>query len=935
MQGDTAYDYKIPGYSFRSIEAKWQSKWQNQRRQPQEQTAQGRPTYYILNMFPYPSGAGLHVGHYIGYIASDILARYHKHKGYHVMNPMGFDAFGLPAEQYAIQTGQHPAITTAKNIQQFITQLKAIALDFNWERMVNTSDPSYYRWTQWIFLQLFNAWYNKETQKAAPIETLVALFTRNGNSQVDAACDADTPIFSAESWNNFSETAKQAILLHYRLAYLKEGMVNWCEALGTVLANEEVKDGFSERGGHPVTRKKMKQWYLRITAYIDRLLEGLKPLDWPSATKEIQRHWIGRSEGTEIDFRVKNQPHTITVFTTRPETIFGACFLVIAPEHPFAAVITQQTADPAIATYIQQAKNYMERNRLTLSTSLSGVFTGSYALHPFTEAPLPIWIADYVLPHYGSGAVMGVPAHDKRDDNFAKTFGLPTLQIIKPKIPVENGPYEGMLGEMINSEFLNGLSVTEAFENIVQQLIQRQLGKFKIHYKLQDPIFSRQRYWGEPIPIYYKADGLPYALSTDQLPLELPNITNYQPNPSGDPPLSNALNWSTPAGHALELTTMPSWAGASWYFLRYMDPHNSKAFIDPLHEAHWKKVDCYIGGREHATGHLLYARFVTKLLHDLGYIHMDEPFPKLFHQGMLQCHSAWIYRIKNSDTFVSFNLKSGYDVTPIYIPITFVQNGYLNIEALKLWRTEFAHATFILENGQYLCGQKMEKMSKSKHNVINPDSIIEQYGADALRLYLLFLGPLEQTKQWNPTGIEGITRFLNKVWRLIHQAKASWPVVEVEPTVMKTLHTTVKKVTEAITSYSFNTAISSLMICVNTLSTFQHIDQPTIERLILLLAPFAPHIAAELWEDIGHKEVITTVAFPSWQENYIQETHFQYPIAINGKVRTKITLHNHTLSPTLEKEILSDPIIQKWLVGKRTEKVIIVPHRIINIVALP
>ncbi|WP_342264930.1 leucine--tRNA ligase [Cardinium endosymbiont of Philonthus spinipes] len=922
-------------YIFTEIEKKWQNRWKTQKSMIDRSSfiVKNVPKYYILNMFPYPSGSGLHVGHYMGYVASDILSRYYKHSGYHVMNPMGFDAFGLPAEQHAIQTGQHPAITTAKNIEKYIAQLDQVALDFDWDQSVNTSEPAYYKWTQWIFLQMFNGWYNTATQKASPIETLIQEFDGQGNTKVQAACDEHTPIFSAEEWNAFSETEKQAKLLHYRLAYLKDSTVNWCEALGTVLANEEVKDGVSERGGYPVVRKKMKQWSLRMTAYAERLLADLEGLDWPLSTKEMQRNWLGKSQGAEITFRVQGQRgETITVFTTRPETIFGACFIALAPEHPWASFMAQQTGDAELTAYIEQAKNRSERSRLAEATFLSGVFVGACVIHPFTGAPLPIWVADYVLASYGSGAIMGVPAHDKRDYIFAQSFDLLILPVIESTMLVEDGPYEAPTGRMINSDFLNGFSVPEAAEKVMQQLTQKRIGRHKVNYRLQDPIFSRQRYWGEPFPIYYKENGLPYALAQDQLPLVLPEVSSYKPNKSGAPPLGNALNWSTPEGYPLDLHTMPGWAGSSWYFLRYMDPHNAEAFLSKEKAAYWKGVDFYIGGAEHATGHLLYARFWTKLLYDLGYIDINEPFPKLLHQGMIQQLTAIVYRLKEQNIFVSAGLISKYEVIPMYVPITFVEKGVLDLKALKNWRPEFADAGFLLEEGKYICGGKIEKMSKSKYNVVDPDRVIAEYGADALRLYLMFLGPLEQSKPWDLSGIEGASRFLNKAWRFVHHAKVSWATAEPTHEMVKIIHQTIKKVTESIQKCSFNTAISSLMICLNRLSTFEKVTQSMVENFILLLEPFAPYMAAELWEMIGNTGNITEVAFPLWNETYLEEKSFEYAIAVNGKVRTKMVFNYDASSMAIEKAVLANGVIQKWIGGKSPKNVVVVPNKMVNVV---
>ena len=780
---------------------------------------------------------------------------------------------------------------------------------------------------------MFNAWYNIDTQKAAPIETLIEAFTRHGNTKVKAACDDHTPIFSAEEWNAFSETEQQTKLLHYRLAYLKDSIVNWCEGLGTVLANEEVKDGFSERGGYPVTRKKMKQWSLRMTAYAERLLNDLETLNWPLSTKEMQCNWIGKSQGAEITFRVQGQRgETISVFTTRPETIFGACFIALAPEHPWASFMAKQTGNVELSAYIEQSKNRSDRSRLAETNFLSGVFVGACVIHPFTGAPLPIWVADYVLPSYGTGAIMGVPAHDKRDYTFAQSFDLLTLPVIESSMLIEEGPYEEAKGKMINSDFLNGLSVPEAAEKAVQKLTQIRIGRYKVHYRLQDPIFSRQRYWGEPFPIFYKENGLPYALSQDQLPLVLPEVSSYKPSKSGEPPLGNALHWSTPDGYPLDFHTMPGWAGSSWYFLRYMDPHNIETFLSKKKAAYWKGVDFYIGGAEHATGHLLYARFWTKLLYDLGHIDIQEPFPKLVHQGMIQKSTAMAYRLKDKNILVSAGLAPKYDVVPIYIPIDFVQNDVLNLDALRNWRPEFANVRFLLEGGKYICGGKMEKMSKSKYNVVDPDRVIAQYGADALRLYLMFLGPLEQSKPWDLSGIEGVFRFLNKVWRFVHHAKASWATAELPQEMVKTIHQTIKKVTESIQKCSFNTAISSLMICLNRLSTFERVPQSVVEDFILLLEPFAPYIAAELWERIGKSGSITAVAFPRWNEAYLEEKSFEYAIAVNGKVRAKMVFDYDASSVAIEKAVLSNAVIQKWMAGKLPKNVVVVPKKMVNVV---
>ncbi|MEM9416795.1 MAG: leucine--tRNA ligase, partial [Bacteroidota bacterium] len=757
-------------YDFKAIEATWQQYWaQHHTFRTKEDLA--KPKYYVLDMFPYPSGAGLHVGHPLGYIASDVVARYKRSQGYNVLHPMGFDAFGLPAEQYALQTGQHPAKTTAENSARYRDQLQRLGLSFDWDRMVCTSDPAYYRWTQWIFLQLFQSWYDKALQKARPITALVAHLEKKGNAHLQAACDEDTPLITAEAWHQMTEQEQQGLLLKYRLAFLEATMVNWCPALGTVLANEEVKDGVSERGGHPVVRQKMQQWSLRMTAYAERLLTDLEALDWPASVKEMQRNWIGKSTGATILFQAtppQGPATALEVFTTRPDTIFGVTYLALAPENPHVSALTTPEQQMAVASYVEQAQKRSERERLADVKHVTGVFTGSYAPHPFTGQPLPIWVADYVLAGYGTGAVMGVPAHDSRDHAFAQHFGLDVVPVVTSGAETK-APYEAKEGTLINSNFLNGLNVQEATERVLQELATQQIGDRKTTFRLRNAIFSRQRYWGEPFPIFYK-DGMPYALPENELPLALPPVKAYHPTPTGQPPLGHAENWQTAAGYPLELNTMPGWAGSSWYFLRYMDPHNEQALVSPQAQAYWQAVDLYIGGAEHATGHLLYARFWTKFLYDLGHVSMQEPFQKLINQGMIQGQSCFVYRIKGTQQFVSHGLRQQYDTVSMHVSIDLVKDGVLDTEAFRQWRPELQEATFILEDGQYQCGSEVEKMSKSKHNVVNPDTIIDQYGADTLRLYTLFLGPLEQSKPWDTHGIEGVFRFLHKLWRLYHPA---------------------------------------------------------------------------------------------------------------------------------------------------------------------
>jgi leucyl-tRNA synthetase len=917
-------------YNFQAIEQKWQQYWEDQ--QTYRAVANPhKPKYYVLDMFPYPSGEGLHVGHPLGYIATDIIARYKRSKGYEVLHPMGFDAFGLPAEQYAIQTGQHPAITTAKNTQRYQQQLRQLGLSYDWDRAIITSDPSYYKWTQWIFIQLFNSWYDTQLQQARPIQELVTIFEQQGNQHVQASCDNEAVFFTAQQWQAMDKADQQRHLLSYRLAFLENTMVNWCPELGTVLANEEVKDGLSERGGYPVIRQQMKQWSLRITAYADRLLAGLDHLNWPASTKEMQRNWIGKSVGAAINFitEVNDQQHTITVFTTRPDTIFGVTFIALSPEHPLATAICTPAQKASLEHYIATAINRSERDRLTAVNKVTGAFTGAYALHPLSQKPIPIWVSDYVLAGYGTGAVMGVPAHDSRDYAFAKQFQLPIIQVITGG-NIHQAAHEAQEGSLINSDFLNGLSVQAATQQIINKLEALQIGKSKVTYRLRNAIFSRQRYWGEPFPIYYQ-DGLPYALSEKELPLELPTLTNYKPTATGQPPLGNASNWKTKEGHPLELNTMPGWAGSSWYFFRYMDPHNTQQFVSPAAQAYWQAVDLYVGGSEHTTGHLLYARFWTKFLYDLGYINVEEPFQQLIHQGMIQSRSSLVYRIKGTNQFVSHNLRQQYETTSMHIAIDLVdKDNVLHIEAFKKWRPDLQDATFILEDGQYICGSEVEKMSKSKHNTITPDQVVAQYGADTLRLYLMFLGPIDQAKPWDMHGIEGIFRFLLKVWRLFHSAHFASETPN--PAAQKVIHQTIKKISEDIERFSFNTAVSNLMICVNKLTALQCTNRQVLQQLVLLLAPFAPHLAEELWQLLGHTSSVTQEPFPTYEEAYLQEENYEYPVAINGKVRAKINFSWSMSRQEIEAAVRAHEAIQKWIQEKPIQKMIIVPHQMINVV---
>ncbi len=921
-------------YDFKTIERKWQAYWTKHKSFRTSET-QDRPKFYVLDMFPYPSGAGLHVGHTLGYVASDIIARYKRSQGYNVLHPMGFDAFGLPAEQYALQTGQSPALTTTQNIETYRAQLQRLGLSFDWDRTVCTSDPSYYRWTQWIFLQLFDSWYDNHVQKARPIQDLIAYLAKEGNGNIQAACDVDTPIFTAEEWQQMASQEQQALLIKYRLAFLEETTVNWCPELGTVLANEEVKGGLSERGGYPVIRQKMQQWSLRITAYATRLLQGLAELDWPQAVKEMQRHWIGMSHGATISFKATTPRgiiHTLDVFTSRPDTIFGVTYLALAPEHPLVQALTVAPQQPAVNDYVDQAKNRSDRDRLANVKHVSGVFTGTYSQHPFTGKPLPIWVSDYVIASYGTGAVMGVPAHDSRDHTFAQQLDLPIVQVVTGG-EVSQAAHETQTGKLINSDFLNGLTVEEAKATVLSKLTINQIGKSTITFRLRNAIFSRQRYWGEPFPIYYQ-EGIPYTLPEDKLPLMLPAVKTYQPTPTGQPPLGHADHWHTVAGDPLDLNTMPGWAGSSWYFFRYMDPHNEKACVDPASQAYWRAVDLYMGGAEHATGHLLYARFWTKFLYDIGHVNVQEPFQKLVNQGMIQGQSYFVYRIKGTQQFVSHGYRKQYDTVPMHVLIDLVKDGVLDIARFQQWRPELEQATFILENGKYICGSEIEKMSKSKYNVVNPDTVIAQYGADTLRLYTLFLGPLEQSKPWDTHGIEGVFRFLTKLWKLFHNTAGHVVITDTPPPpqALKILHKAIKKVQEAIERYAFNTAVSAFMICVNELTALPCNHRKVLEDLVVLLAPFAPHIAEELWQRLGHDTSVIKAPWPQWDTAYIQEDVFEYPITVNGKVRAHLSFSVDTPTHEIEQAVLADAHVQKWTQGRTLKKVIIVPQRIVNVV---
>ena len=943
-------------YNHKEIEAYWQAYW------AEHQTYKSvndfsKPKYYVLDMFPYPSGAGLHVGHPLGYIASDIVARYKRHKGFNVLHPQGYDSFGLPAEQYAIQTGQHPALTTAKNIARYREQLDKLGFSFDWSREVKTSDPAYYRHTQWIFAQLFKSWYNKTADKAEPIETLVALFEKGGNVGVDAPCDEDTPIFTAEQWKAFTEAEKQRILLKYRLTYLAETEVNWCPGLGTVLANDEVINGVSERGGYPVIRKKMTQWSMRITAYADRLLQGLDTIDWSESIKESQRNWIGKSVGVSIDFVVAEGSHKITVFTTRPDTLFGVTYLTLAPEHPLVLEITTEEQRGEVEAYIADTAKRSERDRMADTKTVSGAFTGAYAVHPLTGKRVPIWIGDYVLAGYGTGAVMAVPAGDERDHAFAQHFkgakGMPDMINIFDKDISENAftDKEGMTYQ--NSDLLDGCtSFKEAFPKVLAALEAKGAGKAKVNYRLRDAVFSRQRYWGEPFPIYYQ-DGLPQVIEQQYLPILLPEVEKYLPTEEGNPPLGNATTWAwDTVNHKvvsnelidnqtifpLELNTMPGWAGSSWYWLEYMMEKEGRAdFPTKAVTNYWQNVDLYVGGSEHATGHLLYSRFWNKFLKDRGFAPTEEPFKKLINQGMILGMSAFVYRLDGTHTFVSKNQLKGQKVQPIHVDISLLKDtsDELDIEKFKAWRKEFANAEFVLEeDGKYLTGREVEKMSKSKSNVVNPDDICEQYGADTLRLYEMFLGPLEQAKPWNTAGISGTYNFLRKLWRL-YFSESGWQVTDETPTteMLKALHKTIKKVNEDIQNFSFNTSVSQFMICVNELTALKCHHKAILEPLAVLVAPFAPHIAEELWKHLGHNESITYAPYPTYEEKYLQEDSKEYPVSFNGKVRFKRSFPTDMPAAEIEKAILADPQTVEQLQGKAPKKVIVVPNRIINVVS--
>ena len=920
-------------YNFQEIEKKWQSYWE-QNQIFKAEVDHTKPKFYSLDMFPYPSGAGLHVGHPLGYIASDIITRFKRLQGYNVLHPMGYDSFGLPAEQYAIQTGQHPAITTEQNISRYTEQLKNIGFAFDWDKEVRTSDPSYYRWTQWIFMQLFDSYYDKDENKAKSIKSLISKFSIEGNKNIKAVCDEDTPEFSAFDWNNFSEKEKQKLLLKYRLTFLAETSVNWCAALGTVLSNDEVKDGFSERGGHPVERKKMMQWSMRITAYADRLLQGLESVEWSEPIKEMQRNWIGKSIGAEMVFQVKGQDKLIKVFTTRVDTIYGVTYLALAPEHDYVSDLITESQRKTAEAYIETAKNRSERDRMSDVKTISGAFTGSYAINPFNGEEIQIWVADYVLAGYGTGAVMAVPAHDERDYNFAKHFGLEIRQVIAGSM--ENGSFPGKGGTIINSGFISNMEMKEAMNKAIEFLEEKKIGNGKIQYRMRDAIFTRQRYWGEPLPVYFQ-EGLPYLMEENDLPLILPEVDKYLPTEDGEPPLGRAKDWTYKTAEGefpLEMSTMPGWAGSSWYFFRYMDPKNTGKFVSKEKEQYWGSVDLYIGGAEHATGHLLYSRFWTKFLYDIGAVSIEEPFQKMINQGMIQGRSNFVYRVKGTNTFVSHGLKDQSDTSAMHVDVNIVNNDQLDLVKFKAWRPDLAAAEFVLEDGKYICGAEVEKMSKSRYNVVNPDDIIERYGADTLRLYEMFLGPLEQFKPWNTNGIDGVSKFLKKLWRLYHDANGNFAVSEEKANKeeLKTLHKTIKKTQEDLENYSFNTSVASFMICVNELSALKCNKREILEPLAVIVSPYAPHIAEELWTMLGHQESIIHAAFPEFKEEFLVENSHEYPVSINGKMRAKLLLPLSLTKEEIEEAALKDETVLKWTEGNAPKKVIVVPGKIVNIV---
>lgn len=931
-------------YNFKDIEKRWQAYWADKKIYKVKED-KDKPKYYVLDMFPYPSGAGLHVGHPLGYIASDIFSRYKRLQGFNVLHPMGYDAYGLPAEQYAIQTGQHPAITTEQNINRYREQLDKIGFSFDWSREIRTCEPDYYHWTQWAFIQMFNSYYCNDEQQARPITELIEVFEQSGTTAgMNIACSEELS-FTADEWNAKSEKEQQEILLNYRIAYLAETTVNWCPALGTVLANDEVINGLSERGGHPVEQRKMRQWSLRVSAYAQRLLDGLDKIDWSESIKETQKNWIGKSEGAEMTFKVKDSDIQFEIFTTRADTIFGVTFMVLAPESDYTAQVTTEAQKAEVEAYIAATKRRTERERIA-DKKISGVFSGSYAINPLNGKEIPIWIADYVLAGYGTGAIMAVPGHDSRDHAFAKHFNLPIIPLIEG-CDVSEESFDAKEGIMINSGFLNGLTVKEAITKTKEYIKENGLGRVKTNYRLRDAIFSRQRYWGEPFPVYYK-DNMPYMLPLDKLPLELPEVDKFLPTETGEPPLGRATNWAWDTVNnkvvetskidnktifQLELNTMPGFAGSSAYYLRYMDPKNDKALVSKDSNEYWRNVDLYIGGTEHATGHLIYSRFWNKFLFDLGVSCEDEPFKKLINQGMIQGRSSFVYRINGTNKFVSLNLKDQYETTQLHVDVNIVDNDTLDLDKFKAWRPEFKDAEFILEDGKYICGHGVEKMSKSLHNVVNPDDIVEKYGADTLRLYEMFLGPLEQSKPWDTNGIDGVHRFLRKLWGLFYKGD-QLVITDAEPTKdeLKALHKLIKKVSGDIESFSFNTSVSAFMICVNELTALKCNNKNILQELVITLAPFAPFVAEELWHTLGNKESVCDAQWVKYDEAYLVEDVINYTVSFNGKARFNIEFAADATNEEIEKTVLAHQNTAKWMEGKTPKKVIIVPKKIVNIV---
>ncbi len=918
-------------YNHKEIEQRWHQYWkENDTYKVTEDPSKKK--FYVLDMFPYPSGAGLHVGHPLGYIASDIFARYKRQKGFNVLHPMGYDAYGLPAEQYAIQTGQHPEKTTTVNIARYREQLDKIGFCYDWSREVRTCDPGYYRWTQWAFMQMFESWYDRDAQKARPIAELTAHFAVRGSEGVNPACSKELH-FTAAEWNAMSEKEQRSLLMNYRIAYQGQTMVNWCPKLGTVLANDEVTEGVSVRGGYPVEQRLMTQWCLRVSAYAQRLLDSLDSLEWSDSLKETQRNWIGRSEGAEMRFPVKDSDVELEIFTTRADTIFGVTFMVLAPESKYVGLLTRPEQKQAVDAYLQEVKHKTERER-QIEKKVSGVFTGSYALNPLTSKEIPVWVSDYVLAGYGTGAIMAVPAHDSRDYAFARHFDLPVIPLIEGA-DVSEQSFDAKEGRMINSEGpelnLNGLQVKEAIARTKQFIEEKGLGHVKVNYRLRDAIFSRQRYWGEPFPVYYK-DGVPYLLPEDKLPLQLPPVSSYLPTETGEPPLGRAENWKTPEGYPLELCTMPGFAGSSAYYLRYMDPHNDRALVSREADEYWQDVDLYIGGTEHATGHLIYSRFWDKFLYDLGLVVKDEPFRRLVNQGMIQGRTSFVYRIKDTNTFVSHGLKKDYDTAPIRVDISMVSNDRLDTEAFRRWRPEFADAEFILENGEYICGYAVEKMSKSMFNVVNPDDIVERYGADTLRLYEMFLGPLEQSKPWDTNGIDGVNRFLKKLWSWSQAVLSAPEDVKPGAAELKSIHKLVKKVSADIEAFSFNTSVAAFMIALNELSAAKSRSREVLSMFVRVLAPMAPFISEELWHALGNEGSVIDSTWPEWNEEYLKEASKKYPVSFNGKVRFTIEVAADTDRAEVERIALADPAAAKWLDGKEPRKVIVVPGKIVNVV---